>query len=102
MDGFVAWLRDPMARTILAFLSLCAAIALFLIGQWWWRRKALTYRLSETRLLTVHEELKSRVEILFGGLPANDVCLIVLTLNNSGSEAIRAADFERPVIIDCG
>jgi len=85
-----------MARTILAVVAICVTVSLFLLGQRL-RRKALSYTISETRVLSVHEEVKGRVQILFDGAPARDVCLFMITIKNSGSEPIRAEDFERPL-----
>jgi hypothetical protein len=96
METFASLLRDPMARTILAVVAICVTVSLFLLGQRL-RRKALTYTIVETRVLSVHEEVKGRVQILFDGTPAKDVCLFIITINNSGSEPIRAEDFERPL-----
>jgi hypothetical protein len=96
METLVPLLRDPMARTVLAVVAICVTVSLFLLGQRL-RRKALTYTISETRVLSVHEEIKGRVQILFDGAPARDVCLFMITINNSGSEPIRAEDFERPL-----
>jgi hypothetical protein len=95
-------LRDPITRSILAILAICFTLALFFVGQWWWRRKALTYTVSRTQLLTLHEEAKGRVQILFDGAPAKDVGLLVIEVNNSGHEPIRASDFERPLRFHLG
>jgi hypothetical protein len=96
MDTLASILRDPMARTILAVVAICVTVSLFLLGQRL-RRKALTYSILETRVLSVHEEVKGRVQILFDGASARDVCLFMITINNSGSEPIRTEDFERPL-----
>lgn len=94
-------LRDP--KVIVSLLAICVTVAVFLVGQWWWRRKALTYSASVTRLLSVHESVRSRVQILLDGTTAaEDVSLVVVTLRNSGHEPIKTADFERPLRIDCG
>jgi uncharacterized membrane protein len=86
-------LRDPMARTILAIVAICITVTLFLVGR---RRKGLTYTLSDTRVLGVHEAVNpSTVQILFDGEPVTDVHLLMLTVNNSGNEPIRVDDFER-------
>jgi hypothetical protein len=81
MDSLVVALRDPMARTILAVVAICVTMAVFIVGQWWWRRKALTYTVSITPLLTVTEEIAGRVQILFDGQPAKDVRLVVTNDN---------------------
>jgi len=95
-QGLAAILRDPMVRTILAVVAICITVVLFLIKR---RRKRLSYMLSDTRVLGVHEAAvsPSRVTILFDGAAVTDVRLVVITVNNSGNEPIRADDFERPL-----
>jgi hypothetical protein len=89
----VTILRDPMVRTILAVVAISTTVLLFLIGR---RRKSLSYMVSDTRVLGVHEAVNpSSVQILFDGMPVTDVRLVVITVNNSGNESIRADDFER-------
>ena len=89
----VTILRDPMVRTILAIIAISITVLLFLIGR---RRKSLSYIVSDTRVLGVHEAVNpSRVQILFDGKPVTDVRLVIITVNNSGNESIRADDFER-------
>jgi len=94
MDSFVATLRDPAARTVLSVLAVCVTVSLFLLTQRQ-RRKALTYSVEETRVLSVHDEVKGRIQILFDGTPASDVCLIKIKVKNSGGEPIRVNDFDR-------
>jgi hypothetical protein len=94
-QSIVTILRDPMVRTILAVVAICITVALFLIAR---RRKNLSYMLSDTRVLGVHEAVNpSRVEILFDGAPVADVRLVMITVNNSGNEPIKVDDFERPL-----
>jgi hypothetical protein len=49
--------------------------------------------------ISVHERVRDRVQILFDGEPATKVELVVVEIHNTGYEAIRASDFERPVAI---
>jgi hypothetical protein len=91
----VTILRDPMVRTILAIVAICVTVGLFLAGR---RRKRLSYLLSDTRVLGVHEAVNpSRVQILFDGAPVTEVRLVIITVNNWGNEPIRVDDFERPL-----
>jgi hypothetical protein len=95
LQDFTTILRDPMVRTILAIAGLCITVGLFLAGR---RRKRLSYLVSNTRVLGVHEELNpSRVQILFDGAPVTEVDLAIININNWGNEPIRAEDFERPL-----
>jgi hypothetical protein len=95
LQGLVTILRDPMVRTILAIVAICVTVSLFLAGR---RRKRLSYLLSDTRVLGIHEEVNpSRVQILFDGEPVTEVRLVIITVNNYGNEPIRVDDFERPL-----
>jgi hypothetical protein len=94
-QGLVTILRDPMLRTILAAVAICITLALFLVAR---RRRRLSYLLSDTRVLGIHEAVNpSRVKILFDGAPVTEVRLVMITVNNSGNEPIRVDDFERPL-----
>jgi hypothetical protein len=93
LQDLVTILRDPMVRTILATVAICVTVALFLLGR---RRKRLSYLLSETRVLGIHEGVNpSRVQILFDGEPVTEVHLVTITVNNFGNEPVRVDDFER-------
>jgi hypothetical protein len=84
-----------MVRTILAIAAICITVSLFLAGR---RRKRLSYSLSDTRVLGVHEAVNpSRVQILFDGAPVTEARLVMITVNNWGNEPIRVNDFERPL-----
>jgi hypothetical protein len=84
-----------MVRTILAIVAILVTLGLFLLGR---RRKRLSYLLSDTRVLGVHEAVNpSRVQILFDGAPVTEVRLVIITITNWGNEPIRVDDFERPL-----
>lgn len=84
-----------MVRTLLAILAICVTISLFLLGR---RRKRISYFLSETQVIGLHEKLPpSRVQILFDGTAVTEVRLVVVAVTNSGNEPIRVEDFERPL-----
>jgi hypothetical protein len=95
LQDVVTMLRDPMVRTILAIVAISVTVGLFLVGR---RRKRLSYLLSDTRVLGVHEGVNpSRVQILFDGEPVTEVRMVIITVNNFGNEPIRVDDFERPL-----
>ena len=95
MQDLVTILRDPMVRTILAIVAIWVTVCLFLAGR---RRKRLSYLLSDTPVLGVHEAVNPRrVQILFDGAPVTEVRLLIITVNNWGNEPIRVDDFERPL-----
>jgi hypothetical protein len=59
------------------------------------RRKQLSYEiLSNTPLISVQDELKGKIRILFADQPVSDVHLVLVKIVNSGDIAIRSADYE--------
>lgn len=67
------------------------------------RKKALSYEiLSQTPLLSVKEEVKGKVEILFDKKPVQQVHLVEIRLVNSGNVPIKAEEFERPINLSFG
>lgn len=96
-------LRDPAWQFVGAILTLVALAATFLIYWLQRQRKSLSYEVvSQNQLLTVREELEGRLQVLYEGEPARDICLLVIKLLNSGNVAVSAADYERPVSFATG
>lgn len=92
--------RDPawqFAGAFFALLSLAAAI-----GFYWLQRqtKELAFgRVSSRRLLSIADELSTRVSVQLDGKPIRDLHLLVYGLKNSGRVAVSQADFVRPLSI---
>lgn len=96
-------LRDPMWQFVAVIIAILAIlISCFLY--WKQRRnKALSYEiLSRTPLLSVKEEVKGKLQILFDKKPVQQVHLVEIRLGNSGNVPILANDFERPVSLSFG
>jgi hypothetical protein len=94
-------LRDPLWQFVGVLLALLSVAAAFWI--YWLQRqtKELAFGLvSSRRLLSVSDELSSRVSILLDGKTVKDVHLVVYGLKNSGHSAICASDFERALKIN--
>ena len=96
----LALLRDPIWQfigAILAFLGVGAAFWVY-----WLQRqiKELTFgEVSSRRLLSVADELSSRITVQLDGEIVTNLHLIVYGIKNSGHQAIPPGDFERPVSI---
>lgn len=93
-------LRDPVWQFIGALLAVLGIGAAFWI--YWFQRqtKELAFGLVSTRrLLSVADELSSRVTVHLDGRPVKDLHLLVYGLKNSGHRAISPSDFERPLSI---
>lgn len=96
-------LRDPAWQFVGVVLALAALAATFIVYWLQRQRKALSYEvISKNQLLTVREELEGRLQVLYEGHPARDICLLVVKLSNSGNVPISAADYERPLSLGTG
>src|SRR5688572_11946711 len=85
---------------VLALLAVVIPISIYLKQR---RRKTLSYIvLSSTDLLSVQEEIKGQIKILFNDDPVESVRLYVIKLVNSGNTSITKDDYEHPVSIEFG
>jgi len=96
-------LRDPIWQFIGALLAFSAIVISILLYWMQRRRKVLSYEIvSRTPLLSVEEEVKGKLQILFDGSPVQDVHLVIIKVMNSGNMPIVSADYERQVRIAFG
>lgn len=68
-------------------------------------RKEISYGVeSAISLLSVSDEVRSKVQILYGGNPVSNVRLVILKIWNSGNQPIEAKDYEsnNPIKFDFG
>ena len=95
--------RDPMwqfVAVLLTAIAILVSISLYLKQR---RRKALSYSiLSQTPLLSVKEEIKKELKILYNGKPVEQVHLIMVKIINSGNTPILSTDYERPISLNFG
>lgn len=97
------YFRDPAWQFVGAILALIAIVATVLVHLIQRQRKRLAYEVvSRNELLTVKEELENKLQILFDGQPARDICLIVVRISNIGNVAISSSDYERNIVIGTG
>lgn len=93
-------LRDPIWQFVGIIVGMAVAFLIFWLQQ---SRKELSYEIvSQTPLVSVQDEARSRLQISFDGKPVEDVTLIVLRLQNSGNVPITPADYIRPVTFNFG
>ena len=91
-------LRDPIWQFIAVILALAAILISIFLYQKQRRRKALSYEIiSRTPLLSMEEEVKGKLQILFDKKPVQQVHLIVVRIVNSGNLPILSPDYERPI-----
>jgi hypothetical protein len=88
-------LRDPIWQFIGALLALIAigvSVYIFFLQR---TKKSLSYQImSETELLTVNEEIKGKIQILYEGIPVQKVHLLVLKILNDGNIPVTPDDFK--------
>lgn len=97
-------MRDPMWQFIIGVLIAIAAIVVTIIVYLKQRtRKSLSYEiLSLNPLLSVKEEIKEKVQILYEGKPVEKVHLILARIINSGNVPIESNQYERHVSLSFG
>jgi hypothetical protein len=91
-------LRDAIWQFIgalLALVSIILAVWIYVL-QRAQKRIAFGY-LQYRRLLTVAEEVKSRVTVLLDGNPVHDVGMLICGIKNSGNVPIASSDFVGPI-----
>jgi hypothetical protein len=89
-------MRDPLwnfVATLVGSVSLLVTIFLSVKQR---QRKALSYEiLSDESLLSVKNEIKGKLQILYEGKAVQQMRLIVLRIFNSGNVPIQISDYEQ-------
>jgi len=101
------WLRDPIWEyrgVCVGIISFIVSLGVtFLIYSWQRQVKSLSYGIvSSAPLVSVQDDVASRVNVTFDGSPVPDVRLAVVRVVNSGNVPIEKQDFERPVSFTFG
>lgn len=78
------------------------AVIVAVYTYWRTRRKpSLSYEvLAEDPLISIGEEIKGKLQILFNGNPIENVHLLLLKFTNDGNIPIAATDFEQPLTLN--
>jgi len=99
-----AILRDQIWQFVGAAFGFAAIIVSIVLYRTQRRRKALSYDIITfpTPLLSVDNEVKGKVQVLFDGNPVQDVYLVTLEFINSGNVPIVPADYVRRVSVSFG
>jgi hypothetical protein len=97
------FLRDPIWQFIgaaLGFIAIVISVIIFFMQR---RKKSLVYEIAtNTSLLTLTDEIRGKVQILFEGLPVQNVHLVILHILNDGNIAITSSDYEVPLTFQFG
>ena len=93
-------LRDSIWQGIGVFSGLFIAIIIFILQR---KIKSLGYEvLASTSLISLDEEIKGKVKILYNDTSVKQVHLLILEILNDGNVPITTSDFETPLIFDFG
>ncbi|MBN8657157.1 MAG: hypothetical protein J0M11_15590 [Anaerolineae bacterium] len=94
-------LRDSIWQFIGSILGLIAVIVTIVIFLLQRTKKSLAYEIvASTPLLAVSNEVKGKVQILFEGIPVQNVHLLIINIVNDGNTGITSSDFEKPITIN--
>jgi len=97
------FLRDSMWQLVAVLLALVAVFVPILVYLKQRTRKSLSYEiLSLNPLLSVENEIKGDVQILYQSKTVEQVHLIVLKIINTGNMPILSTDYERPISLSFG
>jgi hypothetical protein len=96
MQNVWAFLKSDGGRAVTAFLAIGVSITIYRLNR---KRKSLTYDiLSMTRLIGIGKnEISERVKIVVDDKPVQNVGIVRVKITNSGTEPIKASDFERKI-----
>ena len=87
--------RDPVWQFVGVVLAIGVPIAIYQLQK---QSKRFAYEIiARTTLLTVREELESKVQVLYDGSPVQSLTVFLVRVWNAGSEPIKSIDFERPL-----
>lgn len=82
-------------EVLIGAVALVVSIVLYRLAK---KRKSLSYEvLSESPLVSISEEIKGNLQVLYNGEPAENIHLLLVKFVNDGNVPIAAADFERPL-----
>lgn len=98
------FLSNPIWQIIAnAAIGLLTIIVSIIIFRKQLNRKSITYEvISDTPILSLKEEIKGRVQVLFDSKPVGDVRFVILKIWNSGNISILPNEYIEPIRIDFG
>jgi hypothetical protein len=100
-----SWWSDPgWIGVLIGILAIIVTvITSIVISQKQRMRKEITFGIiSATPVLSVNEEVKSKVLVFYDGKPIRDMLLIVLRLWNSGNVSVLPTDYVETITFDFG
>lgn len=98
------FLSNPLWQfAVNAAIGLFTIIVTIIIYRKQQNRRSVTYEIiSDTPILSLKEEIKGRVQVLFDTKPVGEVRLVTLKLKNSGDMPVLPNEYIEPIKVDFG
>ena len=97
------FLRDPIWQFLSVAVAVAALLLTILLFRMQRNQKKISYEvITSEAAVSVGDEAKGRIQILFDGTPVNDVHLIVLKICNTGDIPILSTEYDRPITFNFG
>jgi hypothetical protein len=94
---------DPLGIVIGVLGVLAAIVVPIIVSRLERRKKSLAYEiLANTSLISIRDEIKDELQILFRGKPAESLHLILVKIINNGNVPIVPTDHIRPLSLSLG
>lgn len=95
--------RDPLWQSVGAILTLLAIFVSILLYRRQRKRKSLSYKIvSCAPLLSIGEEIKNGLQILYNNKPIQQAHLVLVEIFNSGNTPVTTKDYEHPITLKFG
>jgi hypothetical protein len=98
-------LSDPAwLQVIIGIIALVASLIGFIVGNFIKKnKKGIVFEIiSNTPILSIHDEVKGNLQVLYDNKPVDDIRLLVLKLWNYRRGAIEPKDYILPIIFNFG
>jgi hypothetical protein len=96
-------IRDSAWNFIGVIVSILSLIVAFLVWRKPWGKKSLKVEmLAKIPLLSIHEEIATRIQVKIDGKIVNNIYLLNFRIVNNGNQPIPSNDFERPISLFLG
>ena len=95
------WLRDPIWQFVGAIIGITAIIVSYFVFKRQQKVKSIVYEIvSNTSLVSVESEIKNKMKVFFAQKEIGNLNLLILRIQNLGSEPVLPIDYEKPITIN--
>src|SRR5262245_49431283 len=95
-------LRDPLWQFVGAVIGILALFASLLVAKLQRPRKRIAYYVTSIPFLTVEEQMRKHVEVLYKGEPVRDVHLQDVWMSNVGNSPVFPHEMIAPISLRFG